>query len=66
MRLFHNHLTVDLVAALFDFGSEPFVRLRESIWLDAFREAALVLDTGSLDPRDAAAQIPAHLNRFAA
>ena len=40
MRLFHNHLTVDLVAALFDFGSEPFVRLRESIWLEAFREAA--------------------------
>jgi hypothetical protein len=40
MRLFHNHLTVDLVASLFDFGSEPFVRLRESIWLDAFREAA--------------------------
>ncbi|MBW2292032.1 MAG: shikimate kinase [Deltaproteobacteria bacterium] len=152
MRLFHNHLTVDLVAALFDFGSEPFVRLRESIWLDAIREAseqgqslvftfnpevtvqpafpdrvsatvrasggevvfveltcseaeierrienesrakfgklrslpryrelrdagafvypalpeaALVLDTGSLDPRDAAAQILAHLNRSAA
>lgn len=39
MRLFHNHFTVDLVAALFDFGSEPFVRLRESIWLEAFREA---------------------------
>ncbi len=41
MRLFHNHLAVDLVMALFDFGTEPFVRLRESIWLDAFREAAL-------------------------
>ena len=40
MRLFHNHLTVDLVSALFDFGSEPFARLRESIWLDAFAEAA--------------------------
>ena len=40
MRLFHNHLTVDLVRALFDFGSEPLVRLRESIWLEAFREAA--------------------------
>lgn len=39
-RLFHNHLTVDLVAALFDFGTPPFVRLRESIWLDAFDEAA--------------------------
>ena len=40
LSLFHNHLTVDLVSALFEFGSEPFVRLRETIWLEAFREAA--------------------------
>jgi hypothetical protein len=39
-RLFHNHLTVDLVNAVFDFGTEPFVRLREQIWLTVFREAA--------------------------
>lgn len=39
-RLFHNHLTVDLVTSLFPFGSEPFVNLREQIWLDAFAEAA--------------------------
>ncbi|MFN2515046.1 MAG: shikimate kinase [Pyrinomonadaceae bacterium] len=39
-RLFHNHLTVDLVGALFAFGSEPFVLLREQIWLSTFREAA--------------------------
>ena len=39
-RLFHNHLTVDLVSSLFTFGSEPFVLLREEIWLSAFREAA--------------------------
>ena len=39
-RLFHNHLTVDLVGALFPFGSEPFIRLREQIWLAAFAEAA--------------------------
>src|SRR5882762_1585975 len=38
--LFHNHLTVDLVSSLFPFGSESFVRLREEIWLAAFREAA--------------------------
>ncbi|HEV2884384.1 MAG TPA: AAA family ATPase [Pyrinomonadaceae bacterium] len=38
-RLFHNHLTVDLVTSLFEFGSEPFVELREKIWLDAFSEA---------------------------
>jgi len=40
-RLFHNHLTVDLLLAVFDFGSDPFVRLRERIWTDVFREAAL-------------------------
>src|SRR6185295_3619119 len=39
-RLFHNHLTVDLVSSLFAFGSEPFVNLREQIWLAAFAEAA--------------------------
>ncbi|HSS19710.1 MAG TPA: AAA family ATPase [Pyrinomonadaceae bacterium] len=39
-RLFHNHLTVDLVTSLFPFGSEPFINLREQIWLDAFAEAA--------------------------
>jgi chloramphenicol 3-O-phosphotransferase len=39
-RLFHNHLTVDLVVALFPFGSEPFILLREQIWLAAFSEAA--------------------------
>jgi hypothetical protein len=39
-RLFHNHLTVDAVAAVFDFGSEPFIVLREQIWLAIFREAA--------------------------
>jgi predicted kinase len=38
-RLFHNHLTVDLVTSLFPFGSESFIRLREQIWLAAFAEA---------------------------
>lgn len=38
--LFHNHLTVDLVSSLFSFGSEPFIHLREQIWLSAFGEAA--------------------------
>jgi hypothetical protein len=40
-RLFHNHLVVDAVSAVFDFGSEPFVLLREEMWLSVFREAAL-------------------------
>ncbi|MBW4552200.1 MAG: AAA family ATPase [Aphanocapsa sp. GSE-SYN-MK-11-07L] len=39
-RLFHNHLTVDAVTAVFDFGSEPFIKLREQIWLSVFQEAA--------------------------
>lgn len=40
LSLFHNHLVVDAVAAVFPFGSEPFVRLREDIWLQVFTEAA--------------------------
>jgi hypothetical protein len=39
-RLFHNHLTVDAVMAVFDFGSEPFIELREQIWLSVFKESA--------------------------
>ncbi len=38
--VFHNHLTVDLLTTVFTFGSEPFVRLRERIWLDVFAGAA--------------------------
>lgn len=40
LPLFHNHLVVDAVSAIFPFGSEPFIRLREQMWLDVFREAA--------------------------
>lgn len=39
-RLFHNHLTVDLVDSVFEFGTPPFIALRESIWLSVFSEAA--------------------------
>lgn len=38
--LFHNHLTVDLAASLFEFGSDGFKNLRASIWMDSFRAAA--------------------------
>lgn len=38
-KLFHNHLTVDLVVSLFEFGSESFINLREKIWLETFSEA---------------------------
>jgi hypothetical protein len=40
MALFHNHLIVDTVGAVFPFGSEAFVRLREQFWLAVFAEAA--------------------------
>lgn len=39
-KLFHNHLTVDLVLSLFEFGSPPFIELREKIWLSVFSQAA--------------------------
>lgn len=39
-RLFHNHLVVDALLSTFPFGSEPFVRLREQMWLSVFGEAA--------------------------
>jgi hypothetical protein len=40
LPVFHNHLAVDAALSLFEFGSPGFVRLRENIWLAAFREAA--------------------------
>ncbi len=46
LALFHNHLVVDAVAAVFPFGSEPFVRLREQFWLEMF--AAAVANERSL------------------
>lgn len=39
-RLFHNHLAVDLLESVFEFGSPPFALLREQLWLSVFREAA--------------------------
>src|ERR1044071_1475234 len=38
-KIFHNHLAVDLVESVFEFGSRPFVELREKIWLDVFSHA---------------------------
>lgn len=38
-RLFHNHLTVNLALAVYDFGTPGFVALREEIWLTVFRRA---------------------------
>ena len=38
-KLFHNHLVVDLLLSTFEFGSQPFVELREEIWLSVFAQA---------------------------
>ena len=40
LPFFHNHLTVDLIKTLFDFGTEPFAELRETIWRAAFEAAS--------------------------
>ena len=40
LPLFHNHLVVDAVSAVFPFGTENFMRLREKFWMDAFKAAA--------------------------
>jgi shikimate kinase len=40
-KLFHNHLTVDLVNAVFDFGSRQFRKLNEQFRITLFGEAAL-------------------------
>ncbi|WP_017668629.1 hypothetical protein [Sandarakinorhabdus sp. AAP62] len=39
LPLFHNHLIVDAVHAVFPFGSPAFVALRERFWLDVIRAA---------------------------
>ena len=41
VALFHNHLVVDAVSAVFPFGSPEFIRLRERFWLDMFQAAAV-------------------------
>jgi len=38
-RLFHNHLTVNLVLSVFEFGTPAFIELRAKIWMDVFRRA---------------------------
>jgi len=38
-RLFHNHLAVNLALAVYDFGTQGFVALREKVWNDVFRQA---------------------------
>lgn len=39
-RLFHNHLTVDPIKAVFDFASPPFTEVVHRLRLDVFETAA--------------------------
>lgn len=38
--LFHNHLVIDALLAVFPFGSPEFVTLREKFWTDTISAAA--------------------------
>lgn len=40
LPLFHNHVAVDAALTLFPFGSNAFKRMRATVWLTAFCEAA--------------------------
>lgn len=72
--LFHNHLVVDAVGAVFPFGSPEFRRLRERFWLETFdaaaREGRSLIFTFAPEatvspgfPQDAAACVEAHGGR---
>ncbi len=39
-KLFHNHVSIDCVIPVFDFGTEPFARLVEMIRMAVFEESA--------------------------
>ncbi len=39
-RLFHNHLIVDAVKAVYDFGTAGFIALRDELWRAAFTRLA--------------------------
>ncbi len=40
LPVFHNHLVVNAVVAVFPFGSSEFVRLRDEFWMSTFAAAA--------------------------
>lgn len=55
-RLFHNHLVVDTVLSVYDFGTPGFIELRETIWRAVFSRVAQApdkdKDTGKSEDRD--------------
>lgn len=40
LKLFHNHMVLNLIIDVFGKNNDPIVKLREQMWLDFFREAA--------------------------
>ncbi len=46
-KLFHNHLVVNALRALFEFGSPEFCTLREKWWREAFVASASPYEEGS-------------------
>ena len=40
MKLFHNHLSIDCVGSIFEFGTPPYFKLIDKIRLDVIGEAA--------------------------
>lgn len=67
LPLFHNHLIVDAVAAVFPFGSREFVMLRERFWLETISAAAetgqSLIFTFAPEPT-VAADFPARVSRL--
>lgn len=41
LKLFHNHMTIDLVSNFFDYGTEPGRRLVDKLREDIFKEIAI-------------------------
>lgn len=40
LRVFHNHLSIDAIMPVFDFGTKPFAKLIEMIRVETVAEAA--------------------------
>ena len=49
LKLFHNHLVLDAITAVFDFRSPGFLHLREALWLEVF---ATALEAGDARTRN--------------
>lgn len=39
LRLFHNHMVLNLIIDVFGKETEPIIKLREDMWLDFFKQA---------------------------